>query len=258
MVTMAFCTIGFRQEPIREVLWRLNPMGYDATEIFWRHLEGMTDDALKRLRDLTDELGLPTLVISPYLCFTRGREEYDASVERAAAVVNAARILGASKIRTFTDVGPTGIGSDVAGEAEWDACITGLKTIMAPAPELTFVLETHGKTLADTPESTRRLLEAVDAPNLKLLIHPEGGPFGGVEGYRAFADVIDHMHLKNKTADGEPTWIDNGVFDHKAYFKEVLADGYDGSVSVEYCFPGATWDLAASAATYLRACLGRE
>ncbi|NLF29912.1 MAG: sugar phosphate isomerase/epimerase [Planctomycetes bacterium] len=258
MVTMAFCTIGFRDEPLREVLWRLNPMGYDATEIFWRHLEGLGDDDLRRLRDMTDELGLPTLAISPYLCFTRGRDEWDASVERAAAVVNAARILGATKIRTFTDVGPTGVGSDVAGPDEWDACIRGLKTIMAPAPELTFLLETHENTLADTPDSVRRLLAAVDAPNLKLLVHPEGGPFGGIEGYRAFADVIDHMHLKNKTPDGAPTWIDQGVFDHEAFFKDVLAEGYSGSVSVEYCFLGATWDLAQSAAEYLREALGKE
>jgi len=256
MIELAFCTIAFRNDPIEQVLPKVAEIGYDASEVFWGHLEGRSDVDLRAIRAISEYVKMPTLVLSPYLCFTRGDEEYAASIDRAAACVNAARILRASKIRTFTDVGPTGIGSDTATAEQWTACIDGLKAITSMASELTFVLETHEKTLADTGRSVRRLMAAVAAPNLKLLIHPAAkSEFGETEGFRLFCDVVDHMHLNNRTAEGEMTWVEQGVFDYADYLRQVVADGYRGSVSVEYCFAGATWELAASAHEYLRECL---
>lgn len=252
MAELAFCTIAFRDDPIEDVLPKTAAIGYDAAEVFWGQLDGKSDDELKAVRELTDEAGMPILVIAPYLSFTRDKAEYEASVQRAAAVVNAAKILGARKIRTFTDVGPTGVASAKATDEQWKMGIEGLKTITAMDRDLTFVLEQHGDTLADTPESIRRVLAETDAPNLKLLLHPNpGGAFGGVDGYKAFADVVDHLHVKNKAADGEPAWVEQGVDDVAGYLGEILDAGYSGSVSVEYCWRGATWNEAKTAYEYL-------
>ncbi len=53
-------------------------------------------------------------------------------------------------------------------DEQWAACVAGLKAITALDRNLPFVLETHGKTLADTGPSARRLMAAVAAFNRPL------------------------------------------------------------------------------------------
>ena len=58
------------------------------------------------------------------------------------------------------------------------------------------------------------------------------------DGYQAIKDRMPHMHLKDAKKDpntGEPacTPIDEGDIDFRGQFKALVADGYDGFVSLE-------------------------
>ena len=258
MRPLAFCSIAFRDEPVAQVWQRVAEIGYDAIELFWGHLERLNDERLGELAAQGRGWNCPALVLSPYLCFTRGGEEFEQSLARLRRVVHAAHILGATKIRTFVDVGPTGIASAAATEAQWADGLKGLRMAAAMDRELTFLLETHENTLADCSAGVQRICDEVAAPNLKLLVHPDGhGDFAGMKGYHRWAARIDHMHLKNHTPDGEATWVEQGVFDHAAFFADLAEAGYAGSLAVEYCWRGATWQNAADAHAWLRDCLAR-
>lgn len=244
------CTIAFRDEPLERQLPRLRELGYDGAEVWMKHLEGRSDADLDALRRLAERVGLDLEVVAPYMWLTQTPEllmETYRIVERAIAC---ARRLGCPKIRTFTDSGPTGIGSDRATPAHWASAVTALRRITAMAPDLRFVVETHGQTLADTPASTLRLLHEVGAPNLCVNFQPSR-QFGLADAWGQLRDHVEHMHLHNQTADGKGTWVEEGVVDFAALLQRIAADGYGGSISVEYCFGGATWERVASAREFV-------
>src|SRR5688500_3442800 len=119
-ITLSFCSIAFRNEPIEDVVPRLAAIGYDAVEVFGAHVEKKTPDELKALRSLAENANIRLLVVAPYFILTRTRQHFDETMQIAERTAHAAKLLGASKIRTFTDVAGDGIGSDVATPAHWD------------------------------------------------------------------------------------------------------------------------------------------
>lgn len=250
---LCFCSIAFRDQPIEDLLPRLGDLGYDAVEVWGRHLDGRSDDALRALRAAVEREGLGVEVISPYLWLTQTPALLTESLGIAERTIHQARLLGAPKIRTFTDSGPTGIGSAAATPAQRATAVSALRRITAMAPDLRFVVETHEKTLADSVDSTLRLLDEVGAPNLKVLYQPTSAATL-LEDYERLRPHVEHLHAQNQTADGAHTWLEDGVMDWRGLLRRLRADGYAGSLSVEYCWKGATWERAASAIAYLREC----
>lgn len=249
MITISCCSIGFREELIEAIIPRLARIGYDAVEIWGNHIDGKSDSELRDIRALAAQHKLKIEVISPYFWLTQNQKLLEKSMGIAERFVHYAQVLGCPKIRTFTDAGPTGIGSDVATPEHWATAIRALKTITALDRNILFVVEIHEKTLADTAESTMRLLDAVGAPNLKILYHP--APATILKNYELLKTNIRHMHLINQDAAGKATWFESGVMDYPALFKTLVQDGYAHSVSVEYCWQNLPWDRAESAYKYL-------
>ncbi|HUT58144.1 MAG TPA: sugar phosphate isomerase/epimerase [Phycisphaerae bacterium] len=254
MITISLCSIAFRDEPIESLVPRIAQIGYDAVEIFGSQIDGKSDEELSALKDLCAEHGLRPLAVAPYLSLTRSREAYDESLACAERFVHYCRVLGAPKFRTFTDVGPKGIGSDVATPQQWAQGIEGLKHITALDRGIAFVMETHPQTLVDTVESIERVLAEVDAPNLKVLYQPGNTDFrqrGIIECWRRLRPHVEHMHIQNHRDDDAPPYVEEGTLDLPAFFRAVKADGYDGSMSVEYCWRDVPWEKVESACAYL-------
>ncbi|MEX0887631.1 MAG: sugar phosphate isomerase/epimerase [Phycisphaeraceae bacterium] len=253
-LTLTLCSIAFRNDPIEDIVTRAAALGFDGVEVFAKQIEEHDDEALLALRRLADEHRIALPVISPYFAFTRGQKEYDDAIATARRCVHAAQILGATRIRTFTDVAATGIGSDIATDAHWEQCVRGLRVVTALDRGLQFVVETHGHTLADTVDATLKLLERVDAPNLKVLYQPT--TFRHHEGVDASFDALRphtaHLHLQQQgTADGQG-WLEApGEIDYPAFFDRLKRSGYRGTVSLEYCFKGVTWERVEAGYRYL-------
>jgi 3-dehydroshikimate dehydratase len=255
MIQLTFCSIAFRDEPLDQVIPRLAAIGYDGIEVFFKHVEGRDNTDLSALRQQADLHRVRLPVFSPYFSLTRGQKEYDETLLSAARAVEAARVLGAGKIRTFTDVGPDGLPSAQATPEQWKQAIRGLQAITALDRGIDFVVETHPNTLADTLPTTRRLLEDVAAPNLKINFQAcdDFLRAGLQESFDALAPWIKHLHLQQIDDSRQHTWIEEpGLIDFPSFVGHVVRSGYAETLSVEYCWRGVPWERAESALRYLR------
>lgn len=242
---LSCCSLAFRDEPIEDVVRKYAAIGFDAIEIMQRQIQDHSNDALKSLRELADGAGIKVLVIAPYFILTRGQPHYDETMQIAEATIKAAHILGATKVRTFTDVAHDGIGSDIATESHWEHAVAGLKKITAMDRSLEFVVETHPHTLADTVEASEKLLSRVEAPNLKLNFQPTPPMvrFGLLKAFDRLQPHIAHMHLHQINAEGVPTYLDSpGEVDMPGFIAHIRHRGFDESISVEYCWKNVLWD----------------
>ena len=118
-IQLNFCSIAFRHEPLEKIISRLANIGYDGIEVFFAHVDGMDATGLKAIRRQADEFQIQLPVFSPYFCLTRGPAEYDQTLRTATRAVEVAHVLGATKIRTFIDIGPDGLASAQATNAHW-------------------------------------------------------------------------------------------------------------------------------------------
>ncbi len=243
------CTIAMRDEPLESQLPKLSAAGYDGVEVWFKHVDGRSDGELDALRDQARKLKLDIEVVAPYWWLTQTAELLEETYQIAGRAIRAARRLGAPKIRTFTDSGPTGIGSDRATPDHWRTAILALRRVCGSAPDLRFVVETHEQTLADTPESTERLMREAALPNLRVNFQPSR--VFDLASYRRLRPWIEHMHVHNSTAEGKGTWLDAGVYDMGSLIAAIARDGYSHSLSVEYCFKGATWERIAAARAFV-------
>ncbi len=250
MITKSFCSIAFRDESIEEIIPKLASAGYDAVEVWGNHVEGQSPQQLAAIRSLAREHGLGIEVLSPYFWLTNSEELRLESMERAERFVAYCGQLGCRKIRTFTDCGPTGIGSDVATAEQWRVAVESLKSMTALDREILFVVETHAKTLADTPASALRLLDLVAAPNLKLNFQFLEGDV--LAAYEQVKPHVAHAHLQGMDEKGEHGYLEIDSGNLALLLNRMKADGYDESVSVEYCWKGADWDHARSACAFLK------
>jgi sugar phosphate isomerase/epimerase len=77
---------------------------------------------LDAARAAAAEAGIGIVGVSPYFWLAQDEE----LLERSFAIA-AARRLGARFIRTFTDAGPTGIGSHAATPQHWETTVQALQ-----------------------------------------------------------------------------------------------------------------------------------
>jgi sugar phosphate isomerase/epimerase len=123
-----------------------------------------------------------------------------------------------------------------------------------------FMMETHPLTLADTIESSQRVLREVGANNLKLIYQPTTKAFlerGIIESWRILKPDVTHMHLQNIGGAGSHGWMEDGQLDMETYLKTVQADGYDGSISIEYHWKDTPWERIKSAYDFTAKALNR-
>ena len=253
-IQLNFCSIAFRHEPLEQIIPRLANIGYDGVEVFFAHVDGMDTTGLKAIRRQADEFQIRLPVFSPYFCLTRGSAEYDQTLRTATHAVEVAHILGATKIRTFTDVGPDGLASAQATNAHWEQAVRGLRTITAMDRNLEFVVETHEQTLADTVDTIRRLMREVSAPNLNVNFQSCKDFLcrGLNSAFDDLAPWISHMHLHQTTASHGDGWVETvGEIDFPDFIAHAKQAGYCGSMSVEYCWRDVPWERAESAHRYL-------
>jgi len=246
------CTIAFRNQDVREVICRAAEIGYDEVEIIGPHVANKSEQELDDIRKTAEKSGIVISTVAPYLWLTQTDELLQKSISIAARFVFIARRLGARMIRTFTDSGPTGIGSDVASPTHWSTAIESLQKITEMAPELLFAVETHGRTLADTPETCMQLLQKVARPNLKLIYQP----FIHGDIVNDFVRLHEHVrevHLNPHIAENSNNNMDLATcgVDYTALIRFLAKQGYPYTCAVEFC-KGGGWEELRNALKWCR------
>lgn len=237
------CTIAYRNIDVREILPHAARIGYEEVEIIGKQLEGKSDEELDAIRRCAEDAGIGIAGVAPYFWLTNSKELYDESLEIAARFTHYARRLGARMIRTFTDAGPTGIGSDEATEAQWDIAVGALQKITSAAPDILFSVETHGKTLADTAESALRLKERVGAENLVFTYQAFGNGERLLEDYELLKEHVRQVHLNPHIGPNAGADLDQCGVDYAALIQKLAAEGYSHAYAVEFCKEGeASWE----------------
>ncbi|NLE94937.1 MAG: sugar phosphate isomerase/epimerase [Dehalococcoidia bacterium] len=196
-------------------------------------------DALAHLKAVADRVGLAIPMISPYFDFISGPERFDESLRVGARYVEYARALECRLIRTMTGGSGSARGSvpsRLLTDAEWDACIRGLKALSAlpGAENVVYAIETHSGRPEDTIETVLRQMREVEAPNVRVLLQPNQfiARVPGVTAQGMLEALYPYtVHLHEHT----------GMKDNPVGWQYILAElrrrNFDGYLSIERARP---------------------
>jgi sugar phosphate isomerase/epimerase len=167
-----------------------------------------------------------------------------------SAVLNAAVALGAPTIRVWAGRQ----GSDSADETYWQAVIEDSRRIadLAAGTDVTIAYEFHAKTLTDTNEAARTLLERVAHPNVRTYWQPPRHSTIGdnLAGLAAVAPWLDNVHVFQwQRASGVREPLAAGQQDWQQYLAQIAAFDSDRFALLEFVQDDAPAAFLQDAAT---------
>jgi len=181
---------------------------------------------------------------------------FRAEMEAMARVMEAARYFEAPLARTFSfrREGMVGLGNPSprlprGGEIGSDM-LARLRQAFLLICELAdrmgvdVGLENVRSCWANTGYNTARIVEAVGSPRLKVVWDPANGFVSGEDhpypdGYAQVRPYVAHVHAKDAALldpdTGLTAWerIGDGAVDYRGQIAALIADGYDGVISIE-------------------------
>jgi 3-dehydroshikimate dehydratase len=196
---LSLCTISFRHQLIslEQIARWARRHRFQGIELWGAHARNLSDRAEHGIDWLrSHDLFVP--MVSDYLPVHGDRA---LARERAGQLCRLAQAWEARKVRTFAgDKASSAISAEE--RKAWVARMREL-CVVADAHGVYLVVETHPNTLADTPQSTRQLLDEIDHPALRLnfdVIHIWEAGADPIAVFRELAPFVVHMHLKNIAA----------------------------------------------------------
>lgn len=168
MIRPGLCSVTFRALAVDDVVRAAADAGLACIE--WAgdlHVPPGDARAARTAREATEQAGLAVASYGSYLAFEGPQEQFE---EEAAGVLDAARALGAPRIRVWA--GRTASADVSAPERE--RIVARIRDVAdrARADGIELGLEFHGGTLTDEIGSTLRLLEEIDRENVRSYWQP--------------------------------------------------------------------------------------
>jgi glucosamine-6-phosphate deaminase len=218
--------------------------GLEAVEIrsVWEKGPHELDDVdINKIRAILARYGLNVSAISApvFKCNMDDPGEIEEHFGILKRCVRLAKALDARYIRGFT----------FWVKRDFEAALPGIISILKRAvpilerENIIMVLETEPSVYAGDARTLVQVLRGVDSPWIRALWDPgndifdPGGEIPYPNGYRTIRPYMVHMHLKdarlNEEGKPECVAVGEGAVGFEAHFKELLADGYDGYVSLE-------------------------
>ncbi|RYZ03053.1 MAG: sugar phosphate isomerase/epimerase [Myxococcales bacterium] len=247
-MNLAICTISFRHHliSIEQVARWAQAHRFQGIELWGAHARNLAADQEYGAEWLRG-YGLAVVMLSDYLPLEAPPDELWGKLEQLS---NLARRWGTRKLRTFA--GRLGSAeTSAADRAGIVARLRGACQRLSDCGQLLLV-ETHPSTLADTAESTLRLLAEVDHAALRINFDVLHVWEGGDEPSRALSQLrphVSHLHLKNVShrerlevfapanvysAAGSRAGmvpLFEGAFDYRAFLAELAGDArWDASL----------------------------
>ena len=237
--------------------------GAELRVIFGKNILELSDEEVDRARQIIGSKGLEIVSLSSPLlkCDLPDAPPIDSRFEQdvfgskftyadqprlTARAFEVAHRTGARIIRVFSYWRVT------QPEVVFDRVVEALGTLARKAAkeDLIIGLENEHACNISTGADAGRLLAAVSNPNLQVVWDPANAYVAGEtpfpDGYRALPPArIAHVHAKDCYLDGhKPIWGPLGAcaLDWKGQFAALVADGYNGWVSLETHWPGPKGD----------------
>ena len=245
MIRSGLVSITFRQLSPEEIVELAAQAGVEGIE--WGgdiHVPHGDLERARRVREMTDRAGLTVAAYGSY--YDVGHDEpvpfgkvLDTAVELAAPVVRVWAGRGGSA------EADEGYRRHVAAESQRIADL-------AAAAGLDVAYEFHGGTLSDTHDSARRLLEAVDRPNVRSYWQPPQGaaPESCLEGIAAMRVWVGNLHVFNwARTGGERLALADGAADWRRYLEAAAAAGGQRFAMLEFVRNDAPRQFLQDAAT---------
>jgi L-ribulose-5-phosphate 3-epimerase len=247
---------------LSEAIPLMKEIGMTAAElrvINGKNIMDLSDDELKQTKDQLDRAGLPVISLaSPLLkCVLPSAPELDSRFEYdvfaskhtyedqprlGEHAFKLAKFFNAKIIRVFS------YWRTVDPQACTDALAKDLTHLAALAEkeDLMIGLENEHACNVGTAMEAKRILEAVQSPNLRLVWDPANSlvagedPFPG--GYACLPkERVIHVHAKDCHMEGnKPIWGPLGTrsIRWKEQISALLEDNYKGYISLETHWPG--------------------
>lgn len=112
-----------------------------------------------------------------------------------------------------------------------------LSVRMAEQAGVKLLIENEGNSYSGTCREARLIMEAVDSPAVQCLYHPRAvgltGEAAYPEGFNQVREFVKHVHMSRLDYfwDGTPPDVP-----HREIVDSLLADGYDGWITIERHF----------------------
>lgn len=230
-------TIALRKYDVFAAVDFARDAGFDGVEIWGKppHTpEELDEDHTRRIRDRARANGLEVPVFGSYV--NPSWPEYE---QKSADAIRIALLLGAKIIRVWAG----GKEPHEADDDLWRHVASSFHefALRAEYEGLTLAVETHGGTLAFTPEGALRLIEMAEAPNLKLNYQPGDFASPCVErDIELVGDYVAMVHAQNfRPSCTEPekmvrSTIEKGTVDYDYALSLLAGHGFNGYVEVEF------------------------
>lgn len=244
---------------IQEAMRLTKQIGFDGIEIAARepHLSPTTSAArIREMKSVADGLGLEIPVIAGYAGGFSAASDKDCqqAFSDFERLLEASSVLGAEMIR----VGAGGPNAFLAEDYHYVKSAFWLKkcAVEAAKQNKRIVLEIHNVSLAETVESSLRIVNLVGEDNIGL-IHDAGNMYitdtdYGRDSVIGLGSRLFHVHVKdelriaeagspgtfvNRTKHGQEAFIQSrlgeGGADHQPLFDALREVGYDGWLTME-------------------------
>lgn len=214
--------------------------GVEFRNVWGKRIDQLDADELARARAIVEEAGLEVLGVAPpfFKAKLDDDDEYREHLKILDRSIAAARVLGCNTIRTFT------FWKDRPLEAVWSRILDRWQdpARMAEREGVTLAIENEHACFVGTGKQLGRFLRELNSPQVKALWDPGNAfcedeiPFP--DGYEAVRGQIAHLHVKDGVRiDEKPghKWValGDGEIDWMGQFRALIADGFDGYVSLE-------------------------
>lgn len=236
MKKVGLCTIAFSEKPLEEVLNLANEVGFDGVEIWGKepHMgEVFDEERVQKVKKMVDERNLSVSMFGSYLYLG-----VEGEISKTDSILKIAEGLGTSIVRVWA----SNKGSPEATEVDWKNCLRDLEKACRKAEKMgiTLAIEMHTKTLADRGETTRRLIEKVSLPNLKVNFQYglEDNLWERLDAVIPWVVNVHAQNFKKVSTNGsvkrEISLISEGVIDYSLLFLRLKKAGFDGYFEVEF------------------------
>ncbi|MFH1569593.1 MAG: TIM barrel protein [Gemmatimonadota bacterium] len=223
--------------PLAELLAPIRRTGFEELEIWQFHISSLAPAQVAELASRLAGAGLGAAALGAYPVLHPEGVEWDAMRDQLERLVEYGARLGIDALKIF----PGRVASAEADAGTWARSVARLRWLAGLASQAGALLtmETHGRTLCDTLESTHRLLgELADLDGVGLCYQPytEDDTDAAMAAFEALRCRVLHLHLQNRSQRDRATALlaDGDWIDYRRFLPHVRARGFDGLACLEF------------------------
>lgn len=202
-VKYSVCSISFRHQlvSLHQLIRFAHSEGYSGIELWGVHAAALFRNSPEDIPRTVAEMqrkAMEISMISDYLDLNAPPERWADEEKKWQTLLSLALVFRTDKIRIFA-------GNQASGSAshqDWNRCVSRLHNLARYASGFGIytVIETHPDTLADTVDSTLRLIHETGHEDVKInldFLHMWEAGTDPLEAYRVLKPWIANFHLKN-------------------------------------------------------------